>query len=154
MDARGAFNELSFESIFRNLKRIEVDEGIIAINSDFLINRQVNYTDKGVTLTRYCTSGVPQGGVWASQLFSFCIDSLHEAIDKIQFPQTVNMTSSGYADDVMLLTSCKNLKQAYRYSQFAINACEKWAAENGLKFSSSKTSGLLFTRKHDYLDKY
>ena len=83
LDARGAFNELAFDAIFRNMKRIGLDDGIIAINSDFLVNRQVTFTEKGVSLTRFCASGVPQGGVWAAQLFSLCVDGLHEAIDLI-----------------------------------------------------------------------
>ena len=153
LDARGAFNELSFEAIFRNMRRIGIDNGIIAINGDFLRNRQMTFSDKGVSLTRYCASGVPQGGVWASHLFALCVDGLHEAIDHIQSPASVHITSSGYADDVIILSSSKNLKQAYRYAQFAINACERWGVENSLSFSASKTFGLLFTRKHDYLDK-
>ena len=105
LDARGAFNELSFEAIFRNMRRIGVDNGIIAINGDFLKNRQMTFSDKGVSLTRYCASGVLQGGVWASKLFSICIDGLHEAIDKIQSPISVHVTPSGYADDVIILSS-------------------------------------------------
>ena len=156
LDARGAFNELSFEAIFSIMKRNGIDEGLIAINGDFLKNRQMTFSDmtfRGVSLTHYCASRVPQRGVWASQLFSFCIDGLYESIDRIQTPISVHMTSSGYADDVIILSSSKNLKQAYRYAQFAINACERWGMENSLAFSSSKSFGLLFTRKQDYLNK-
>ena len=54
LDAKGAFNEISFESVLKNMKRIEVDNGIIKLNEDFLKNRRVNFTHKGVSLSVYC----------------------------------------------------------------------------------------------------
>ena len=62
LDCKGAFNEISFESVLKNMHRIGIDKGIIALNEDFLKNRRVNFTHKGISLAVYCSSGVPAGG--------------------------------------------------------------------------------------------
>ena len=52
-----------------------------------------------------------------------------------------------YVDDFLICYRGKNMKTIERQFQLCLNKIEKWAMENGFKFSSSKTVGMHFCDK-------
>ena len=52
-----------------------------------------------------------------------------------------------YVDDFLICYQGKNMNNIERQLQLCLNKIEKWAMENGFKFSSSKTRGMHFCNK-------
>ena len=84
--------------------------------------------------------GVPQGSILSVTLFSIKINSLAKALND-------NIEGSLYVDDFLICYRGKNLNTTERQLQLCLNQIEKWAMENGFKFSSSKTVGMYFCIK-------
>ena len=86
--------------------------------------------------------GVPQGSILSVTLFSIKINSLAKILnDKIE--------GSLYVDDFLICYRGKNMNNIERQLQLCLNKIEKWAMENGFKFSSSKTLGMHFCNKRE-----
>ena len=74
--------------------------------------------------------GVPQGSILSVTLFSIIINSL---------PKVLNENI-----DFLICYRGKNMNIIERQLQLCLNTIEKWAMENGFKFSSSNTVGMHF----------
>jgi len=84
--------------------------------------------------------GVPQGSILFVTLFSTKINSLAKVLND-------SIEGSLYVDDFMICYRGKNMNIIERQLQLCLNKIEKWAMENGFKFSSSKTVGMHFCNK-------
>ena len=84
--------------------------------------------------------GVPQGSILSVTLFSIKINSLAKVLND-------NIEGSLYVDDFLICYRGKNMNNIERQLQLCLNKIEKWAMENGFKFSSSKTLGMHFCNK-------
>lgn len=85
-------------------------------------------------------NGVPQGSVLSVTLFILKINSVAEVI-----PHPVQY--SLYVDDIQISYSSCNLSICERQIQLTVNRLEKWATENGFKFSPEKSACMCFSRK-------
>jgi hypothetical protein len=74
--------------------------------------------------------GVPQGSILSVTLFSIKINSLAKIVSD-------NIEGSLYVDDFLICYRGKNMNNIERQLQLCLNKIEKWAMENGFKFSSS-----------------
>ena len=84
--------------------------------------------------------GVPQESIFSVTLFSIKINSLAKVLND-------NIEGSLYIDDFLICYWGKNMINIERQLQICLNKIEKWAMENGFKFSSSKTLGMHFCNK-------
>ena len=84
--------------------------------------------------------GVPQGSILSVTLFSIKINSLAKILND-------NIEGFLYVDDFLICYRAKNINNIERQLQLCLNKIEKWAMENGFKFSSSKTLGMHFCNK-------
>jgi hypothetical protein len=84
--------------------------------------------------------GVPQGSIFSVTLFSIKINSPAKVLND-------NIEGSLYVDDFLICYQGKNMNNIERQLQLCLNKIEKWAMENGFKFSSSKTRGMHFCNK-------
>ena len=84
--------------------------------------------------------GVPQGSILSVTLFSIKINSLAKTLQN-------NVEGSLYVDDFLICYRAKNMNNIERQLQLSLNKIEKWALENGFKFSMSKTVGMHFCNK-------
>ncbi|XP_072395249.1 uncharacterized protein [Diabrotica undecimpunctata] len=54
-----------------------------------------------------------------------------------------------YADDLVLVSSGKNISSVQRHLQTSLHELENWSKKTGLQFSLSKSKCLLFSKKRD-----
>lgn len=109
--------------------------------SNFLSNRQFNVRVNSTMSDLYDQEmGVPQGSILSVTLFSLKINSLVEVLKS-------NIEGSLYVDDFLICYRGKNMNNIERQLQLCLGRIEKWASENGFKFSTSKTVGMHFCNK-------
>ena len=89
--------------------------------------------------TKTVCIGFPQGGVCSAK---FWIIAFNEAIEIIN---SYGAFGNGFADDCITMISGKNLKAIMNNLQ--VNKLEAWGQTRGLKFNSSKTEVVIFTKK-------
>ena len=105
--------------------------------SDRRFNVRVNSTYSDIQEQEM---GVPQGSILSVTLFSIKINSLAKILND-------NIEGSLYVDDFLKCYRGKNMNNIERQLQLCLNKIEKWAMENGFKFSNSKTLGMHFCNK-------
>ena len=81
--------------------------------------------------------GVSQGSILSVTLFSIKINSLAKVLND-------NIEGSLYVYHFLICYRAKNMNNIERQLQLCLNKIEKWALENGFKFSSSKPLGMHF----------
>ena len=84
--------------------------------------------------------GVPQGAILYVTLFSIKINSLAKVLnDHIDGPL--------FVDDFSISCRSCNMATVVRQLELCLNKISKWALENGLHFSKSKTNAIHFCNK-------
>ena len=81
--------------------------------------------------------GVPQGSILAVTLFSIKINSIMKRLDN-------GIYGSLYVDDFLICCQSKQMNTIERHLQLCLNKIKKWADENGVKFSQTKTVSMDF----------
>jgi ribonuclease HI len=84
--------------------------------------------------------GVPQGCVLSVTLFNLKVNSIVSCL-------TTEVDCSLYVDDFLACCRSKQMRTIERQMQQCLNKLEKWADENGFKFSQSKTVCMHFCHK-------
>ena len=85
-------------------------------------------------------AGVPQGCILSVTLFALKINSTAQCI-------TPGIDASLHVDDFMACVRSKQMRSVERQLQLCINNLQRWADENGFKFSESKTVCFHFCNK-------
>ena len=85
-------------------------------------------------------NGVPQGGVLSVALFAVMINDIGD-----ELPRAVGR--SLFVDDLAIWYSASSTRSVSRQLQLAVSRLERWAAENGLRFSTAKTVAVHFCRR-------
>ena len=84
--------------------------------------------------------GVPQGSILSVTLFTIKINSIAKCLQN-------DVTCSLYVDDFTICYRSSYLPAAERKLQLCLSKLEKWADENGFRFSPSKTVAVHFSNK-------
>ena len=84
--------------------------------------------------------GVPQGIILSVTLFILKIYSIADVIP-------ASFEKSLFVDDFSITCSSRNMASIERQLQLCLNKIEKWADENGFKFSKTKTVCMHFCNK-------
>ena len=84
--------------------------------------------------------GVPQGSILSVTLFMLKINSIADVIP-------ASFEKSLFVDDFSITCSSRNMASIERQLQLCLNKIEKWADENGFKFSKTKTVCMHFCNK-------
>jgi ribonuclease HI len=116
-------------------------------NRYFRVRIGTNYSEKHHQL-----EGVPQGSVIGVICFLLAINDITSVLPP-------GISSSLYADDLVLYSTGRRLPLLTRRLQMSVNKIAKWAEMRGFQFSTSKTVSLLFHKKrrkpsHSYLYLY
>ena len=85
-------------------------------------------------------NGVPQGSILLPMLFNLKINNIMKSVSN-------NANASLFVDDFAVFIEGKHLKHLERTMQLCINKIQKWVAENGFKFSISKTTCVHFHKQ-------
>ena len=81
--------------------------------------------------------GVPQGSILSVTLFSIKINNIVKALNP-------GVDCSLYVDDFLICYRSKHIHTIERQLQQCLNKIQKWALENGSKFSKTKTQCMHF----------
>ena len=140
LDIEGAFDNVSFEAIYKALQKTDIDSTTINWIFNMVVNRQTTVQLKNITKTIKIGKGCPQGGVLSPFLWNLVVDSLLELSCK-DTPAYLQ----GFADDLVILAEGDDLDVIYNLMQKTIDTVEKWCTTNGLNISKLKTKVVMFT---------
>ena len=90
-------------------------------------------------------NGFPQGSILSPMLFNLKINNIMKSVSN-------NANAFLFVDDFAVYTEGKHLKHLERSMQLCINKIQKWVAENGFKFSISKTTCVHFHKQRIYTE--
>ena len=88
--------------------------------------------------------GVPQGSILSVMLFILKINSIADVIP-------ASFEKSLFVDDFSITCSSRNMASIERQLWLCLNKVEKWADENGFKFSKTKTVCMHFCNKENFI---
>jgi ribonuclease HI len=107
----------------------------------FLSNRTFSVRIGGTISDMYHQEeGVPQGSILSVTLFSLKINSIVGCL-------LTNIECSLYVDDFLIFYRGKHMPTIERQLQLCLNRLQKWADENGFKFSRTKTVCMHFCQQ-------
>ena len=95
IDLKGAFDNVTFDSIIAALYQLEVPHHIIHWITNYISNRFVTYRLGSYSTTRHILKGCPQGGILSPFLFNIVLDDLISSINQMD-PSSIQ----GFADDL------------------------------------------------------
>ena len=147
LDIEGAFDNVSFEEIYKALQKTEIDSTTINWIFNMVVDRQKTVQLKNITKTIKIGKGCPQGGILSPFLWNLVVDSLLELSCK-DTPAYLQ----GFADDLVILAEGGDLDVIYNRMQKTIDTVEKWCATNGLNISKLKTKVVMFTWRRKWAE--
>ena len=124
--------------IMRDLNVFGLKGGLPNFIDNFLSNRNVKVR-VGTTLSdlQGQEEGVPQGSILYVTLFSIKINNIVKALNP-------GVDCSLYVDDFLMCCISKYMHTIECQLQQCLNKIQKWALENGFKFSNTKTQCMHF----------
>lgn len=144
-DLEKAFDTTWKHGILKDLQNLGFSGCLPTFIKNFLSDRTFQVRLKSTLSDTFLQEeGVPQGSILSPLLFNLKINNI---IKQVQ-PQ---MDKSLYVDDFSLSAKGKTLAGIERQLQLCINKIEKWASENGFKFSLTKTECIHFHRKQNQI---
>lgn len=143
MDISGAFDNISFLTIKKELEERRINKHIKAWICNMLENRQITYDLHGTNVTVAAKRGTPQGGVLSPTLWIIVMDSLLKRL------KAANINAIGYADDLVILCRGKFLGTLSEQTNKGLKIAERWCTETGLSVNPEKTEQTIFTNKRD-----
>jgi ribonuclease HI len=138
LDCTGAFDYISFYSAETATRDLGVPDFVNRWYQHLLRGRRVTADIRGYSDHVYPKRGSPQGGVLSPLIWNVIMNTL-----LTQF-RVGPVKAIGYADDIMLLITGKDIGSMTDLMQKAINKVASWGDDNGLTFNPSKTQAMLF----------
>ena len=140
-DIEAAYDTVPRDCILRKLYSYGIRGRMGLFINNFLTCRRFrvrvgNHLSSSFTQER----GVPQGGVLSVALFAVLINDIGD-----ELPAAVGR--SLFVDDLAVWFSASSVRHVSRQLQLAVVRLERWTAENGLRFSTSKTTAVHFCRR-------
>ena len=89
-------------------------------------------------------NGVRQGSILSLMIFTIKINNIMKSVSN-------KANATLFVDDFAVYIEGKHLKHLERSTQLCINKIQKWVAENGFKFSISKTTCVDFHKQRIYI---
>ena len=136
-DLEKAYDTTWKYGIMNDLHEIGLKGRLPTFVQNFLSNREFKVR-VGSTLSEAHNQeqGVPQG-ILSVTLFSLKINNIVKCLNP-------GVDCSLYVDDFLICYRSKNMNTIERQLQLNLNKIQKWATENGFKFSKSKTVCMYF----------
>lgn len=141
-DIEKAFDTTWKRGILRDLHNMGLRGNLPEFISNFLDHRSFQ-VKVGSELSDFFPQeeGVPQGSILSPILFEIKINSIMDTLNK-------DTENSLYVDDFMMAYASKaRIDCTERHLQLQLTKLEKWANENGFKFSPQKTQAVHFCNK-------
>jgi ribonuclease HI len=141
LDIEGAFDNITIDAIKIGMTKHNIPTHIQTWYLNYLANRSCQLTIADITIIRYLIKGTAQGGILSPLIFNFSVD------DFLQIAELCRILGISFADDGLLATAGPDLDQLLNRLQEALLQVEQWASDCGLRFSTTKTEVVIFTKK-------
>ena len=145
LDIESAFNKVPVFSMIRALKKVGTDMALVRLIGNILSDREILSEMSGESAEIKVGRGCPQGGILSPVLWNLVMNEAMKTGEKVKAVKPY-----GYADDLSLLAQGIDMNTIIDNLQYNLNIYEKWADENHLRFSPSKTKAMVFTNKRKY----
>jgi len=134
LDMSKAFDTVNIHKLIHKIHNTDIPHTITKYIANYIKGRN-NYTQFNGTNSkhRHMKTGVPQGGVLSPTLFNIYTSDI----------PTVHLIT--YADDITILSSHKQHKQAQAQIQPYLEQIHSWTQHNQLTLNATKTQTTLFT---------
>lgn len=142
-DLEKAYDTTWKYGIMKDIYDIGLKGHITKFIHNFLSNRSFKVR-LGTTLSEVYDQeqGVPQGSILSPTLFNIKINNIEECLEK-------DINCSLYVDDFLMVFRSKDMKTIEKKLQDNLDRIEKWASENGFKFSKTKTQCVHFCQQRN-----
>ena len=132
-DIKGAFDNVSWTSIMRELDRLHVPTKLVNLIASYLRNRVVSCSFGGATASKSTSKGSPQGSVLSPLLWNIVMNSF---LAKFSRP---NSLAVAYADDITIVCWDKDPRKLHSNCEASVLCVQSWCQANELELSLSKT---------------
>jgi ribonuclease HI len=148
LDVSGAFDNISRARLLHNLRKRKIDERTIKWIGSFLRPRFTTLSIDGFTSEPYkLETGEPQGSNLSPILYLFYNADLIEKCGELD-----DTATTGFIDDVAILTWADSTKETCKKLQEALHIAEQWAATHASIFAPDKFQLTHFTRTRTRID--
>ena len=139
-DIEKAFDMVWVHGLLRILKEIGLEGHLPNFIKNFLKYRKIKVRLGDILSSEYLLdNGVPQGSILSPILFILVINSM--------FKNTPDINKSLFFDDGLAWTTGADLESAMNKMQSALDVISEWGPKLGIKFSTSKTQYMIFTKR-------
>ena len=140
-DVEKAFDQILSSAILRQLHALGIKGHLLYYLRDFLQKRKFRVRiGNQLSTTHNQATGIPQGSVVSPLLFILALLGIDKCL-------VSSVNYSLFADDLAIYIRGTNIQRMTRKIQDSIIKLEEWYKSRGLKFSSSKSKVVLFSRK-------
>jgi len=129
LDIQGAFDNVQFSSIERELCNRGANNKTIVYYSYLLKNRTIHTTIKGITKTINPIQGTPQGDPLSDVIWNIIYQPIIEKISQ------TNVLPNALADDITLLYGGNDKEKIVTELQKAIDIILEWGKQEHLTFN-------------------
>ncbi|KAH6044453.1 hypothetical protein HBI67_247390 [Parastagonospora nodorum] len=149
LDVSGAFDNVSHKRLLHNLRKRRVDEKTVRWIASFLSARRTRIAIDGFQSREYTiNTGIPQGSPLSPILYLFYNADL---IDECN--QESDTMSTGYIDDVAILTWGGTTEETCITLSKAMEKAQRWASTHASIFAPDKFQLTHFTRSLTRIDR-
>lgn len=141
IDVRNAFNSACWQLILAELRKRNIDEGLVKIIASYLSERTIVLSADGQTVEREINSGVPQGSVMGPTLWNILYDGLLEA----EQPEGVQLI--GFADDIAMTIIAPDEETLMWKANTALLKVANLLERKKLQLAPEKTEAVVLTSK-------
>ena len=143
LDVKGAFNNLSWKSVFPALRNIGCPRNIFHLVRSYFKERKVVYSAPSSIQEHGYSMGWSQGSNSGSLYWILVANSL------LELDLGPHARTSEYTDDFVVLETWPNAYVISRNATQTLRKIERCAESHKLQFSVAKTSTVFYRKAHD-----
>ena len=141
LDVKNAFNSLRWQDTLNTRRnRFKVPRYLLCIMQSYLSDRVLLYDTTEGRRTQVLTAGAAQGSVLGPDIWYIDYDGI---LGLNGLPEGASLV--GYADDIVLVITVKNLEEAQRKLDAAMRHILSWLREHSLQLATQKSEIVLLT---------
>ena len=147
MDVAAAFPSVARGCLLRKMRNTGIDKCLVRWTGSFMEDRRVIMSVDGQDGKEMAvTTGLPQGSPVSPVLFSLYIADIHKAVEG----QVEDCRGISFVDDVTWIVEGYDISEVASKLEKCAAASLRWAEDNAVRFETSKTEAILFSRKRKH----